>query len=27
MEGFESLPKALVALFEGFNTGKMIVKV
>ena len=27
VEGFENLPKALVALFEGANTGKMMVHV
>jgi NADPH-dependent curcumin reductase CurA len=27
IEGFENLPKALIALFEGANTGKMMVKV
>ncbi len=27
IEGFENLPKALVLLFEGANTGKMMVKV
>jgi NADPH-dependent curcumin reductase CurA len=27
VEGFENLPKALIALFEGANTGKMMVKV
>ena len=26
IEGFENLPKALIALFEGANTGKMMVK-
>jgi NADPH-dependent curcumin reductase CurA len=26
VEGFENLPKALIALFEGANTGKMMVK-
>jgi len=27
IEGFRNLPKALIALFEGANTGKMMVKV
>jgi len=27
VEGFENLPKALIKLFEGANTGKMMVKV
>lgn len=27
IEGFEKLPEALLGLFEGINTGKMIVKV
>lgn len=27
MEGFENLPSAFLALFEGGNTGKMVVKV
>ncbi len=27
IEGFENLPKALVLLFQGANTGKMMVKV
>ena len=27
VEGFENLPKALIQLFEGANTGKMMVKV
>ena len=27
IEGFENLPKALIKLFEGANTGKMMVKV
>jgi NADPH-dependent curcumin reductase CurA len=27
VEGFENLPKALVALFEGANTGKMMVQI
>eukprot|EP01121_Diplochlamys_sp_Union-15-3_P020433 TRINITY_DN7976_c0_g1_i2.p1 TRINITY_DN7976_c0_g1~~TRINITY_DN7976_c0_g1_i2.p1 ORF type:complete len:322 (-),score=70.90 TRINITY_DN7976_c0_g1_i2:552-1403(-) len=27
IEGFENLPKALADIFEGLNTGKMIVKV
>ncbi len=27
IEGFESLPRALIQLFEGANTGKMMVKV
>ena len=27
VEGFENLPAALSGLFEGANTGKMIVKV
>jgi len=27
MEGFESLPRALLALFKGENVGKLVVKV
>ena len=27
VEGFEELPRALIKLFEGYNTGKMMVKV
>lgn len=27
IDGFESLPDALIRLFEGYNTGKMMVKV
>jgi NADPH-dependent curcumin reductase CurA len=27
IEGFENLPQALIRLFEGDNTGKMMVKV
>ena len=27
VEGFEKIPKAFMQLFEGKNTGKMIVKV
>ncbi|NOY38574.1 MAG: hypothetical protein GXO83_13490 [Chlorobi bacterium] len=26
-EGFESLPKALISLFSGKNTGKLVVKI
>lgn len=27
VEGFKNLPKALIELFEGKNTGKMLVKI
>ncbi len=27
VEGFENLPAALSGLFEGVNTGKMVVKI
>jgi NADPH-dependent curcumin reductase CurA len=26
VEGFEELPRSLIKLFEGFNTGKLMVK-
>jgi NADPH-dependent curcumin reductase CurA len=26
VDGFRSLPRALIQLFEGFNTGKMMVR-